>query len=82
MTQPSPSLEAMVALVRNGRFEQFVAQAAELDPADLADVLALLDDTERLEVVRLLPPEVSASALVIITTVARLMGRNARPPAE
>jgi len=64
MTQPSPSLEAMVALVRNGRFDQFVAQAAELDPADLADVLALLDETERLEVVRLLPPEVSASALV------------------
>ena len=64
MTQPIQSAEAMVALVREGRVEAFLRRAADLDPADLADVLALLDDEERLAVVKLLPPGISASALV------------------
>ena len=45
----------MLALVRDGRVSQFLAEADELDPADLADVLAEADEEERIEIVKLLP---------------------------
>ncbi len=53
----------MVELARGGRTEAFVALAHKLEPADLADVLAALDDEERVRVVRALPPELSGEAL-------------------
>ena len=59
-----PELESLVALAREDDLAPFIARARELEPADLADVLAALDDDERLHVVRSLPPELSAEALV------------------
>jgi magnesium transporter len=57
------SAETLLALVRDGEVNEFVVRAAELEPADLADVLAIADDDERIEIVKLLPPELSALAL-------------------
>ncbi|MEO5799042.1 MAG: magnesium transporter [Gemmatimonadales bacterium] len=57
-------LDELVLLVREGRLETFVQLAWELEPADLADVLASLDEDERLALVRALPPELSSQALV------------------
>jgi magnesium transporter len=54
----------MVELARGGRIDAFVERAQDLEPADLADVLAALDDRERLAVVQALPPELSGEALV------------------
>jgi magnesium transporter len=54
----------MVALLRAGRLDEFAREAAELEAADLADVLASLDEEERLVAVRALPPEISGEALV------------------
>ncbi len=53
-----------VALVRAGRLDEFARRAAELAPVDLADVLAALEDDERVTAVQALPPEVSSQALV------------------
>jgi magnesium transporter len=53
-----------LALIRGGELDRFLTIAPDLEPADLADVLAQLDDEERLDVVRRLPAEVSAEALV------------------
>jgi len=59
-----PTLAGMVGLVREGRLDDFVILAHELEPADLADILAALDEDERLQVVRRLPPALSGEALV------------------
>jgi magnesium transporter len=61
---PSGNLvERMVELVRNGDIAAFVRRAHDFEPADLADVLASLDEHERLTVVQALPPELSSQAL-------------------
>ncbi|HXE56568.1 MAG TPA: magnesium transporter [Gemmatimonadales bacterium] len=54
---------ALVKLARAGRLDELVARARELEPPDLADVLAALDEHERLAVVQALPPELSGPAL-------------------
>ena len=59
----SDGARRMLALVRDGRVSQVLAEAEELDPADLADVLAEANDEERVEIVKLLPPSLSGSAL-------------------
>jgi magnesium transporter len=56
-------VEWMVDLVRNGEIPVFVRRAHDFEPADLADVLAALDEEERLAVVQALPPELSSQAL-------------------
>jgi magnesium transporter len=56
--------ERLIALAREGRLDEFVREARELEGADLADILAALDEDERVHVVRALPPEVSGEALV------------------
>jgi magnesium transporter len=56
--------QAMVELARAGRTEAFVALAKKLEPADLADILAHLDDEDRFRVVRAMPPRLSGEALV------------------
>ncbi|MDX2057093.1 MAG: hypothetical protein SFV24_04775, partial [Gemmatimonadales bacterium] len=58
-----PAAQKLLILVRDGRVAEFLALATELDPADLADVLAEANDDERLEIVKLLPPSLSGSAL-------------------
>lgn len=64
MTSPVRTVEGMLALLREGQVARFLQLAPDLEPADLADVLAGLDEADRLEIVRRLPPEVSAEALV------------------
>jgi magnesium transporter len=56
--------QAMVELARAGRTDAFVALAKKLEPADLADILALLEPEERFRIVRALPPRLSGEALV------------------
>jgi magnesium transporter len=57
-------LAELVALARAGRVDTFIERAWKLEPADLADVLAALDEEERLVLVRQLPAELSSQALV------------------
>ena len=64
MTTPPASTESLLTLIRQGLLEEFIKRAAELEPADLADVLAGLGEEERLELVRRLPPALSSQALV------------------
>lgn len=64
MSRRHIDLDAMVELVRSGEIAALVERAEYLEPADLADVLARLDDAERLAVVQLLPPELSSQALI------------------
>ena len=54
----------LVALVRDGKLDEFAARAGELEPADLADVLAALEDNERVTAVQALPAEISSQALI------------------
>ena len=64
MTTPlGARLDELIALVRERHLETFIARAWDLEPADLADVLAALDEDERMEVVRILPVELSSQAL-------------------
>jgi magnesium transporter len=56
-------LDELIALIREGHLDTFIARAWELEPADLADVLTALDDDERMDVVRILPVELSSQAL-------------------
>ncbi len=64
MSRPQDSVAALLAMLRTGRLDEFLRRAPDLEPADLADVLAQVDEAVRLEVVRRLPAEVSAGALV------------------
>jgi magnesium transporter len=63
MSASPDRVEWMVDLVRNGEIPVFVRRAHDFEPADLADVLAALDEDERLTVVQALPPELSSQAL-------------------
>ena len=63
MSASPDRVEWMVDLVRNGEIPVFVRRAYDFEPADLADVLAALDEDERLAVVQALPPELSSQAL-------------------
>lgn len=63
MTQPSERVGRMVDLVRSGEITVFIRRAHDYEPADLADVLAALDEEERLQVVQALPAELSSQAL-------------------
>jgi magnesium transporter len=63
MSASPDRVEWMVDLVRSGEIAVFVRRAHDFEPADLADVLAALDDEERVAVVQALPPELSSQAL-------------------
>lgn len=64
MTMPTFDVESIVARLRSGELAWLVNQAHDWEAADLADVLAALDDEERLALVQLLPPELASQALV------------------
>jgi len=64
MSRRQLDIDAMVDLVRAGRLEPLVTWARDTEAADLADVLAQLDDEDRLLVVQALPPELSSQALI------------------
>jgi magnesium transporter len=53
----------MIQLFRAGNEAEFLGRARMLEAADLADVLALANDAERVEIARLLPPELTGEAL-------------------
>lgn len=57
-------INELVALVREGRIDAFIARAWELEPADLGEILTTLDADERLKLVRMLPAELSSQAMV------------------
>jgi magnesium transporter len=59
-----PLPEEMIGLLRDGRVSEFVGRARMLEPADLADVLAHADEQERVEIVKLLPPDLTGEALI------------------
>ncbi|MEO7985157.1 MAG: magnesium transporter [Gemmatimonadales bacterium] len=63
MTAGDDKIERMVDLVRTGQLPAFVKRAHEFEAADLADVLAALDDEERVTAVEALPAELSSQAL-------------------
>ena len=63
MSTTNDHVERMVDLVRKGEIALFVRRAHDFEPADLADVLAALDEEERLAVVQALPAELSSQAL-------------------
>ena len=63
MSTANDNVERMVQLVRGGELTDFVRQAHDFEPADLADVLAALDEDERIAVVQALPAELSSQAL-------------------
>ena len=64
MTPRIPFVQSMLDLLRAGNLKGFLARAQEAEPADLGDVLASLDDQQRLEVVRALPRRLSGKALI------------------
>ncbi|HJR34123.1 MAG TPA: magnesium transporter [Gemmatimonadales bacterium] len=64
MIRKPPTPERLIALLRDGQVSEFLAHARMLEPADLADVLALADDDERVEIAKLLPPDLTGEALV------------------
>ncbi len=66
MNETPTTIETLIEIFRSGQTEAFQRNASALEPADLADVLAALQDDERLEAVRVLPPEVSANALAAL----------------
>lgn len=59
----------MLGLLRDGNVSEFFARARMLEPADLADVLALADEDERVEIAKLLPPDLTGEALVAMPDV-------------
>jgi magnesium transporter len=61
--QSEERIERMVGLVRAGDISSFVREAHDYEPADLADVLARLEELERVVAVRALPAELSSQAL-------------------
>ncbi len=63
MTTADDNIARMVELVRSGDVTGFVRRAHEFEPADLADVLAALEEDERIAVVQALPVAVSSQAL-------------------
>lgn len=63
MTGRPVPIQELAEWVRAGRLSEFLTAAADLEPADLADVLRELDNAERVTVVRMLPPEISGQAL-------------------
>ncbi|MGB7211775.1 MAG: magnesium transporter [Gemmatimonadales bacterium] len=58
--------DELVDLVRAGRIREFQFRARDIDPADLADVFASLNEEERLAAVRTLPARLSGQALVMM----------------
>jgi magnesium transporter len=64
MTRKTLPAERMIGLLRDGNVSEFFARARMLEPADLADVLALADEDERVEIAKLLPPNLTGEALI------------------
>jgi magnesium transporter len=63
MTRRRLSPEKMISLLRDGHVSEFFGRARLLEATDLADVLALADDDERIEIAKLLPPDLTGEAL-------------------
>jgi magnesium transporter len=55
--------EELIALAEKGDAGRFLSRARDMQPADLSDVLAALDEDVRLRLVQTLPPEMVSEAL-------------------
>lgn len=64
MSHEPLDVERMVEALRAGDLAGVVARAHDWEPADLADVLAALDDGERVALVQALPAELASQALI------------------
>ncbi len=64
MIRPVAIVRSMLDLVKRGNLRGFLALAEKAEPADLGDVLSSLNEEERVEVVKALPPRLSSAALV------------------
>ncbi|MEP6572475.1 MAG: magnesium transporter [Gemmatimonadota bacterium] len=64
MTTRPKLVSSMLELIRSGNLKGFLLRAQTAEPADLGDVLASLDDEERLEVIYALPRRLSGQALI------------------
>ena len=61
--RPLPAAR-LLELLREGQVSEFLARARLLEAADLADVLAQADEDERIEIAKLLPPDLTGEALI------------------
>jgi magnesium transporter len=61
-----PLVQSLVDLFRSGNLKGFLARAKEAEPADLGEVMASLDEAERVEVARALPRRLSGQALIMM----------------
>jgi magnesium transporter len=61
----------MLDLIRSGNLKGFLARAERAEPADVGEVLASLDDEQRLEVVQALPKRLSSKALIEMSDEAQ-----------
>lgn len=61
-----PLVQSLVDLFRSGNLKGFLARAKDAEPADLGEVMASLDESERVEVARALPRRLSGQALIMM----------------
>ncbi|MEO8030250.1 MAG: magnesium transporter [Gemmatimonadota bacterium] len=62
-----PLVQSLLDLFRSGNIKGFLARARLAEPADLGDVMASLDESERVEVARALPRRLSGQALIAMS---------------
>lgn len=83
MTPRAPSLHELAEMARQVDLAPFLARAEELEPADLADILAALDEDDRMRVVEALPAQLSGEALLEMRDVSITQEMlTALPPAR
>ncbi len=71
MSRAFPLVRSMLELIRSGNLKGFLARAERAEPADVGEVLASLDDEQRLEVVQALPKRLSSKALIEMSDEAQ-----------
>jgi magnesium transporter len=82
MSGETVELESLLALAREGRLEALASRAPDLEPADLADVLAELGEEDRVRLIAGLPAELVGQALPEMPQEAHAEETLAALPAE
>ncbi|HET9387874.1 MAG TPA: magnesium transporter [Gemmatimonadales bacterium] len=68
MTEPDLKLDELKELAEHDDLTSFLQRARDLHPSDIADVLASLDESQRVRVIAELPTELASSALAEMET--------------